>query len=179
MLNSSYSIEGTPLDRLVVGYASARQPDGGYRFLPAQIFWAHRDAGGTALEHQLACIDYPSGCADTTASDFARLMLMILNKGVVDGVRVLSVSSAELMLTPSGFRNADGWNQGLGLNGPLVLRGRQLWGHDGVDRGAANALYFNPKTGVGAIAFSNANDADFSLNYGVVDIALHLLSWFG
>ena len=80
------------------------------------------------------------------------------------------------MVTPSGFRNLDGWNAGLGLNGPLVLRGHQLWGHDGVDRGAAIAFYFNPKTGVGAIAFANANDPDFSLSYKVNDIVYHLMS---
>jgi hypothetical protein len=82
------------------------------------------------------------------------------------------------MLTPSGFRNLDGWTQGLGLNGPLGLRGQQLWGHDGSDRGAANALYVDPKSGVGAIVFANGNDPDFSLSYGANDIVYHLISWF-
>jgi hypothetical protein len=48
----------------------------------------------------------------------------------------------------------------------------------GVDRGAANSFYFNPKTGVGVIAFANANDPNFSLSYGVDNIALNLMSWF-
>jgi hypothetical protein len=34
------------------------------------------------------------------------------------------------------------------------------------------------KTGIGAIVFANANDADFSLSYGVNDIVYHLMSWF-
>jgi hypothetical protein len=90
-----------------------------------------------------------------------------------------STSSASLaMVTPTGFRNVDGWNQSLGLHGPLDLRGRQLWGHGGVDRGVANSFYFNTKTGVGAIVFANANDPDFSLSYAVDSITLHLISWF-
>lgn len=50
--------------------------------------------------------------------------------------------------------------------------------HDGVDRGAANALYFDLKTGEGAIAFANANDPSFQLSYGVNDIVEHRLLWF-
>src|SRR5215813_9394139 len=34
-------------------------------------------------------------------------------------VQIHKPSSVELMVTPSGFRNLDGWNQGLGLSGPL------------------------------------------------------------
>jgi CubicO group peptidase (beta-lactamase class C family) len=178
MKSTSYWLANLPSSRLVVGYASERQPDGTYRFLPAKSYWAYGDAGGTPLDHQMTCPDYPSGCAHITSRDFVQLMLMLMNKGSVNGKAVLQPSSVDLMVTPSGFRNLDGWSQGLGLNGPLDLRGRQLWGHDGVDRGAATALYFNLKTGVGVIAFANANDPDFSLSYGVVDIALHLMSWF-
>jgi CubicO group peptidase (beta-lactamase class C family) len=177
MTSSSYWLAKLPTSRLAVGYASLRQPDGSYRFLTAKNYWAHGDAGGSPLDHQMTCPDYPPGCAHITSRDFAQLLLMLMNKGTVDGRIILKAPSVELMTTPSGFRNLDGWNQGLGLNGPLDLRGRQLWGHDGVDRGAANALYFNPRTGVGAIVFANANDPDFSLSYGVVDIALHLMSW--
>jgi hypothetical protein len=113
-----------------------------------------------------------------TAGDFAQLMIMLTKKGLGNGVRILDAASVELMITPTGMRNSDGWSQSLGLHGPLDLRGRQLWGHGGVDRGAANAFYFNPNTGVGAIVFANANDADFSLSYGVDNIALNLMSWF-
>jgi len=178
MHNTSYSLAGLPRERLAVGYASLRQPDGSYRFSPAKSYWAHRDGRGSALDHQMSCSDYPSGCAHTTARDFAQLMLMLMNGGDAGGVQILKPSSVELMVTPSGFRNLDGWNQGLGLNGPLDLRGRQLWGHDGSDRGAATAVYFDLKTGVGAIAFANANDPSLQLNYGVSDIVEHLLLWF-
>ena len=178
MRSTSYWLAGRPIARFSVTYASVRQQDGGYRFIPAQAFWGHRDAGGSVLDHQITCPDYPAGCAHITAQDFAQLMIMLMNKGTANGVRILEPSSVESMITPTGFRNEDGWNQSLGLTGPLDLRGRQLWGHGGVDRGVANSFYFNTKTGVGAIAFANANDPDFSLSYAVDSIALHLMSWF-
>jgi CubicO group peptidase (beta-lactamase class C family) len=178
MHDSRYSLAGVPISRLAVGYASIRQADGSYQLTPAKAFWGHLSPGGSALDHQMACSDYPSGCAHVSARDFARLMMVFMGRGIVDGKRILEPASVNLMMTPSGFRNLDGWNQGLGLNGPLDLRGHQLWGHDGADRGAANAFYFDPKTNVGAIAFSNANDPDFSLSYGVNDVVEHLISWF-
>lgn len=55
-------------------------------------------------------------------------MIMLMKKGTSNGVRILDPSSVELMITPTGVRNSDGWNQSLGLHGPLDLRGRQLWG---------------------------------------------------
>ena len=178
MHSTTYWLAGQPPTRFSVAYASVRQLDGGYQFSPAQAFWGHRESGGKVLDHQITCADYPVGCAHITANDFAQLMIMLMNKGTSNGVRILDPSSVELMITPTGVRNSDGWNQSLGLHGPLDLRGLQLWGHGGVDRGAANSFYFNPKTGVGAIAFANANDPNFSLSYGVDYIALNLMSWF-
>jgi CubicO group peptidase (beta-lactamase class C family) len=101
-----------------------------------------------------------------------------MNDGEVDGKRILQPASVELMMTPIGLRNLDGWAQGLGLAGPKDIRGRQVWGHDGEDRGAANALYINRETGVGAIVFANAMDPDFTMTYASVDLDLHLMSWF-
>jgi CubicO group peptidase (beta-lactamase class C family) len=178
MDSTSYWVAALPISRLTVGYASLRNKDGSYRFVPAKTYWAHGAAGGGALAQQMTCADYPSGCAHTSARDFAQLMLMLLNRGTANGVKILEPSSVQLMMTQSGFRNLDGWAQGLGLNGPSDLHGRQLWGHDGADRGASTAFYFDPKAGIGAIAFSNGNDPDFSLSYGVNDIVEHLISWF-
>lgn len=178
MVSTRFWLAGAPIERYAVGYASVRQPDGGYQFIPARAYWAHRSAGGTILDHQITCPDYPVGCAYITARDFAHLIIMLVNKGTANGIRILTPASVELMVTPTGFRNLDGWNQSVGLHGPLDLRGRQLWGHGGADRGAANSFYFNPKTGIGAIAFANANDADFSLSYGVDELALNLMEWF-
>lgn len=178
MKNTSYWLAGRRSAPYAVPYASVRQKDGRYDYVPGKIYWAHGQPGGTAFDYQMTAPNYASGMAHTTALDFARLMLMLMNGGAVDGKRILQQSSVDLMMTPIGLRNLDGWAQGLGLAGPKDIRGRQVWGHDGEDRGAANALYLKRETGVGAIAFANAMDPDFTMTYLVVDLDLHLMSWF-
>ena len=178
MTDSSYFLAGRPTDRLGVGYASVRHKNRSYSYEPANSFWGHRDPKAAIIDHAFTCSDYPSGCMHTTAHDFALFMQMLLGDGSANGVHILAPESVHLMSTPSGFRNIDGWMQGLGMNGPLDLRGRQLWGHDGVDRGVATIFYFNPSTHIGVVAMANANNPDFSLSYSLLDIGMHLMSRF-
>ena len=64
------------------------------------------------------------------------------------------------------------------MNGPLDLRGRQVWGHDGQGEGSVSALYVNRETGVGAFTIANSNYLDESQNYSLVDLDMHLMAWF-
>ena len=130
------------------------------------------------MDYQYSYPDYPVGRTYTNARDFARLILMFLNGGTVDGARILSPASVDMIFTPSGYRNLDGWQQGIGVNGPLDLRGRQVWGHDGQGEGSVSALYVNRQTGVGAFTIANSNYLDESQNYSLVDLDMHLMSWF-
>ena len=50
--------------------------------------------------------------------------------------------------------------------------------HDGEDRGIANAAFFNPRTGIGAIVLTNAMDPGWTQTYAVGDLDYHLMSWF-
>jgi CubicO group peptidase (beta-lactamase class C family) len=178
MTDTSYWLKDLPIDRFAVGYASLRQKDGRYSYTPARAYWEHSKDGDSIIDNQVTCPDYPAGCAHISSRDFSKFMLMLMNGGTLDSVRILSQASVAAMITPSGLRSVDGRMQGLGLDGPQDLRGRQVWGKDGEDRGAANAFYFNPKTHVGAIVFANGMDPDFTLSYTVDDLALHLMSWF-
>ena len=38
-------------------------------------------------------------------------MIMLMNKRTANDVRILQRSSIELMVTPTGFRNLDGWSR--------------------------------------------------------------------
>jgi len=175
---TGYFLAPLPVDNLSVGYVTARKPDGKFSHLLQREFLEHKSRSGTISDNQISYAEYPVGRIYTTATDYARLMMMFQNHGTLDGVKALSPSSVDLMCSPSGYRNLDGWVQGLGLNGPLDLRGRQLWGHDGQDHSYASAFYFNPETHVGAIAFANSNYPDYSLSYALLDLDLHLMSWF-
>jgi CubicO group peptidase (beta-lactamase class C family) len=178
MHDTSYRLAGIPESRFAVGYASVPQAQS-FEYIPAMTYWFHRNGDAKILDQQMSCPNYPSGCAHTTARDFAQIMRMLMGNGVVDGTRILSAESVTLMETPTGFRTQHGgFVQGLGLFGPLDVHGIQTWGHDGQDVGAGTAFFYNRKSGVGAIAFANANSPDFDLTYSVVDIDLHLMNWF-
>ena len=178
MHDTSYFLAPLPVDRLSVGYVVEREPNGKFSYLLQQTFLEHKPPSGNISDNQISFPEYPAGRIYTTATDYARLLMMFLNKGTLDGSRILSETSVGLMMTPTGFCTPDGWTQGLGIFGPKDLRGRQVWGHAGEDHSCSAAFYFNPETHVGAIAFVNGNYPDFSLVYAVSDLDLHLLSWF-
>ena len=183
MRDTSYRLTGIPERRFAVGYASVRRASvphaRRFEYVPAMTYWFHRSGDAKIIDHQMSCPNYPSGCAHTTARDFAQIMLMLMGNGVLGGDRLLSAESVALLETPTDFRTTHaGWVQGLGLLGPLDVHGIRTWGHDGIDSGAATAFFYNRKLGVGAVAFANANNPDFDLTYSVVDIDLHLMTWF-
>ena len=178
MNETSYSLVGLSADHLAVGYGAERKADGTFSFVPAKVFWGHESASGSITDHQYSYPDYPIGRTYTNARDFARLILMFLNGGTVDDARILSPTSVDMIFTPSGYRNLDGWKQGIGVNGPLDLRGRQVWGHDGQGQGSVSALYVNRETGVGAFTIADSNYLDASQNYSLVDLDMHLMEWF-
>ena len=178
MNETSYSLAGLSPDHLAVGYGAERKADGTFSFVPAKVFWGHEANGGTVMDYQYSYPDYPTGRTYTNARDFARLILMFLQGGTVDGARILSAASVDLIFTPSGYRNLDGWQQGIGVNGPLDLRGRQVWGHDGQGEGSVSALYVNRQTGIGVFTIANSNYLDESQNYSLVDLDMHLMAWF-
>jgi len=164
--------------KVAVGYTNFKDGPGHYRFAPNRVYWAHGTSGGKAIDHFLTCPDYPAGCYHSTAMDFARLLVVLTGRGSADGVRILAPSSVELMMTPTGFRNRLGWEQGTNLFGLFDTRARQVWGHDGEDYDVTNSFFFNPKTGVGAVIFTNSQDPDWTQVYAVDDLDFHLMSWF-
>ena len=178
MRETSYYLAPLPVDRLSVGYVVEREPHGGFSYLLQRMFLEHKPPSGSVSDNQVSFAEYPAGRIYTTATDYARLMMMLMNRGTLDGVRILNQSSVDLMITPSSFRNSEGWTQGLGVFGPTDLRGRQVWGHVGEDHTCSSAFFFNPETHVGAIAFANSNYSDFTLDYALLDLDLHLMSWF-
>ena len=183
MRDTRYRLAGIPESRLAVGYASVRRAGGphaqSFEYIPAMTYWFQRNGEAKILDHQMSCPNYAAGCAHTTARDFAQIMLMLMGDGVLAGARLLSAQSVALLETPTHFRTTHGgFVQGLGLFGPLDVHGIQTWGHDGIDSGAGTAFFYNRKLGVGAIAFANANNPDFDLTYSIVDIDLHLMTWF-
>jgi len=129
-------VSGMDLDRFIAGRVT--QPLGmhatGFRLI-------RQDGAGLALPLPAggttsAMFDYDesnpprwhSGGAGllSTAGDYARFCQMLLNGGMLDGVRLLSRKSVELMLgnhLPPAIRHGD-TTKGLGINAPLPELGQ-------------------------------------------------------
>ena len=175
---TSYDLRELPQDRLAVGYGRTALPEGGFAFVPNRAAFGHLPAGHSAIDEQMGLPDPPSGTLYTSAVQFARLMMMLLNRGSLEGVKVLEPASVDLLLEPSGFWSAFGYQQGLILYATRNLDDQPVWGHDGQDRGYVSAAFFNRETRVGAVAFANANRDDLLLSRRLVDLDMHMMDWF-
>ena len=112
MNDTSFFLPPGKKDRLAVVYAATtdgrlvRAPDGA-------------DGQGAYVDGPRACFSGGAGLL-TTASDYARLLQMLLNGGELDGVRLLSPLSVELMTSNHvGTLYQDG-NFGFGLGFEIV-----------------------------------------------------------
>lgn len=112
MSDTSFFLPPEKKDRLAVVYAATadgrlvRAPDGA-------------DGQGAYVDGPRACFSGGAGLL-TTASDYARLLQMLLNGGELDGVRLLSPLSVELMTSNHvGTLYQDG-NFGFGLGFEIV-----------------------------------------------------------
>jgi CubicO group peptidase (beta-lactamase class C family) len=178
MKESAYSLRKIPADKLAVGYGRTLRDDGRWAFASARVAFAHLPDGRTVLEDQMGIPDPPTGGLYTSATQFAQLLLMFLNHGTLDGAKVLEPSSVDLLTTHTGYFSIFGYQQGLALMGTRDLDDHLVWGHDGQDRGYCTAAYFDRESGVGVVAFANANRDDELLSRRLVDLDMHMLDWF-
>lgn len=178
MKETSYSLADLPSNKLAVGYGRTSAPNDHYVFAPNRVAFGHLPAGRSVMDEQMGLPDAPSGTLYTSAVQFARLVMMLLNRGTLDGVKILEPPSVDLLLTHSGYWSIYGYQQGLVFFGTRDLDDRLVWGHDGHDRGYCTAVFFDREKGVGAIAFANANRDDFLLSRRLVDLDLHMMDWF-
>lgn len=113
----------------------------------------------------------PWGTMFSTPEDFAVICQLVLNGGELNGVRLLSSNTCQLMTTnrlndfaelPEAIRRTAPWGLGWKLNapgtdGPLCdLLGRQAFGHTG---STGNLLWMDPATGGFCIIFTTAERA--------------------
>ncbi|MFN0199914.1 MAG: serine hydrolase domain-containing protein [Bacteroidia bacterium] len=111
--------------------------------------------------------DYPNGGMRTNVLDLSNFLRMVIQNGSFNGTQILSSSSMATMKTLQ-FGSAD---QCLSFYYD-TLNGKRILGHSGGEQGATAEMYYDPATNVGAIVFSNEEDAKLDnivallLNYG-------------
>lgn len=98
----------------------------------------------------------PTGGLKISAQDLARVMMMHMNHGTLDGVKILDRESAILMqseLTPTDHK---GEHYGMAMiRTNDLLSGQRLLGHDGLALGAYTAMYWHPEDNYGFVVMTN------------------------
>jgi CubicO group peptidase (beta-lactamase class C family) len=178
MRDSGYVSGQLPVTRRAVGYGRTLNSSGQWIFLPDRVSFSHLPPSRSLLENLYAAPSLGDGGLYTSAREFSRFVASMINGGTLDGVTILRPESVRLLLTPSGFWSPYGYQQGLVFMAARGLEESLVWGHDGIDRGFVASAQFDRETGVGAVSLANANTPGETLSRRLVDLNLHLLSWF-
>jgi CubicO group peptidase (beta-lactamase class C family) len=138
MDNSSFSQQESVLSTLVAGHGSALT--GGKDKVPAMPISVR-----------------PAGSLVTSLNDLTRFSRMLLNEGELDGARIISKASFDLMLTSAMDKNS-GLHQaayGLGLY-PVSRESGRYFCHSGGIDGFLSNICFSKQQNMAFIALSNA-----------------------
>jgi CubicO group peptidase (beta-lactamase class C family) len=100
----------------------------------------------------------PSGSLNVTASDLARLPLLMLGRGTLDGVTYFSPATATRIETPVGNDAARaGLRYGYALGNVADTRGRVVfYGHDGSIDGFVATYAYAPQIGAAYVLMANS-----------------------
>lgn len=126
---------------------------------PADTATPYETADGvTTPTSPVGSPDWPASMLRASVEDYARFLAAASNRGVADGVRILSadgMAGMTAMATPSGL---PAWQTGQGLGWQRSrLDGRELVEHWGGDPGVCNAAYFDPERRTGVVVLTNAS----------------------
>ncbi|MEE4637970.1 MAG: serine hydrolase [Wenzhouxiangella sp.] len=141
--------------------ASWRGSDG----LMTRLATSYRPDGVTQ-ERFIDTPGWPSGGLNVTARDLARLPLLMLGRGTLDGQTLLSPESVARIETPNSSDAARaGLRHGYGLGNVVMPRGRAVFqGHDGSIDGFVATYAYAPELGAGYVLMANAtSDAIFEV----------------
>lgn len=110
----------------------------------------------------------PTGGLKISAPDLARYMLMHMNRGEWDGVRIISPGHAELMQTATVKIDEDaGYGLALRIDRALIP-GATLIGHTGSAYGLYSSMFFDPEEQYGFVVITNGvRDRDPALRTAV------------
>lgn len=98
--------------------------------------------------------DYPNGGLRTTVLDLSRFLRAIILNGTLEGTQILTSSSmAEMKSLQFGSSE-----QCLSFYYETI-NGKACLGHSGGEAGVTAEMYYDPTSNVGAIVFSNEEDA--------------------
>ena len=113
--------------------------------------------GGAKEEPFVEILARPSGSLNVTSKDLAKLPLLMLGRGTLDGRTYLSTASVERIERPESNDGARaGLKYGYGL-GNMIYAGRKglFFGHDGGIDGFVSKYEYAPGQGAGFVVMAN------------------------
>jgi CubicO group peptidase (beta-lactamase class C family) len=129
--------------------------------IAARIAKSYKDDGVTP-EPFMDIPARPSGSLNATSKDLARLPLLLLGRGTLDGVTYFKPETAERIEYPQSTNGARaGLKFGYGL-GVLAYPGKKaiFFGHDGGIDGFVSKFEYAPGKGAGFVVMANATNED-------------------
>jgi CubicO group peptidase (beta-lactamase class C family) len=109
---------------------------------------------------------YPPVQLKTTVIDFSKFLMMNMNNGTLDGIKILDSSTVALMRTSEVLIDPAYYNLSGGLAWfYFLVNGKELWGHPGDDFGLKTLMFFNITDSTGIIQFINGEDDATNFDY--------------
>lgn len=148
-LYGGYCIDSLDSKRFVTLY---EYDDKNKNFNAANAYVSQHNALKTYINGYSTPMFSPTGGMKISATDLAKYMIMHMNRGKANGIRIISKKSAELMQT----KVSDQENYGLALlTTDKLISGKTLTGHTGNAYGLLSAMFFDPKEKFGIVVITN------------------------
>lgn len=154
-LSAGYCIDSLDQSRFVNLYAYNEKLDS-FNVQPA-AYDARRDELKQYVLGHSAPVFSPTGGLKISSSDLARYMMMHMNYGEIDGVRILSEPSSLLMQTK--ITDKEGYGLAL-METEELIQGVHLVGHTGSAYGLYSTMFFSPEDKYGFIVITNGCDGE-------------------
>lgn len=102
----------------------------------------------------------PTGGLKISVGGLAKVMMMHMNMGTLEGVKILTPQSCEMMQSEIVPTNYEGEKYGMAmLRTNDLLKGHRLVGHDGLALGAHTAMFWDKEKKFGFVIMTNGCNA--------------------
>ena len=149
-LYGGYCVDSLDKSRFVTLYEvdSATQ-----KFVPAEEAYAARseDLNNYVMGYSTPMFS-PTGGMKISATDLAKWMMVHMNYGSLNGVRIMSRKHSKLMQTK--ISEEEGYGMAI-MNTDKMIYGKMLTGHTGSAYGLYSAMFFSHKEDFGIVAIIN------------------------
>ncbi len=157
-LNGGYCIDS--LDNAL--FTTLYEFDSAAGFIPSSSAYAPRteEISKYVMGHSTPVFS-PTGGMKISAPDLARYMIMHMNYGQYEGMKIISRKSARTMQKAVA---SNGYALGL-LNTDTLIEGKDLVGHTGSAYGLYSAMFFHPKEKFGIVVITNGCKPSYSAGF--------------